>query len=54
MDWFATTSLGAYPTPTPTAAERAIFAVSFGLLDTAPALVISPGGSSLMDMSLLL
>lgn len=34
MDWFAIVSNGTYPTPTPTNAERAAFAVSYGLLDT--------------------
>jgi len=35
MDWFAVASYGAYPTAGSTDAERAIFAVSYGLLDTA-------------------
>jgi hypothetical protein len=38
-DMYAVASLGTYPTPTPTDAQRAIFAVSYGLLDTAPAAV---------------
>ena len=33
MDWLAIVSSGAYPTPTPTAAARAAFAVSYGLLN---------------------
>jgi hypothetical protein len=36
MEWFAIASYGAYPTPTPTDAQRAIYAVSYGLLATAP------------------
>jgi len=32
MDWFAVASLGTYPTPTPTSAERAYYAASWGLL----------------------
>lgn len=39
MDWFAVASYGVFPTPTPTDAERAVFAVSYGLLSTAPAAV---------------
>jgi hypothetical protein len=38
-DALAAVSYGAYPEPTPTGAERAIFAVSYGLLDTAPIFV---------------
>ena len=34
MDWFAVASLGAYPTPTPSASARAAYAASYGLLDT--------------------
>ena len=33
MDWFAVASNGSYPTPAPTAAGRAAFAVSYGLLN---------------------
>ena len=33
MDWFAVVSNGTYPTPAPTAAARAAFAVSYGLLN---------------------
>jgi len=36
MDWFAVISHGTYPTPGSTGAQRAIFAASLGLLDTAP------------------
>ena len=35
MDWFAVVSLGVYPTPTQTGAQRAIYAASFGLLGLA-------------------
>jgi hypothetical protein len=31
MDLFAIASVGAYPTPTPTATQRAAYAVSWGL-----------------------
>ena len=31
MDFFAIASYGAYPTPTPTGAQRAAFAVTYGL-----------------------
>ncbi len=43
-DMFAAASIGTYPTPTPTDAQRAIFAVSYGLLDTAPTSVEAAGG----------
>lgn len=36
IDNFGAISLGTYPTPTPSDAKRAIQAVSFGLLDSAP------------------
>jgi hypothetical protein len=36
LDFMAIISNGTYPTPTPTAAQRAIYAVSFGMLSTAP------------------
>jgi len=35
-DLFAAASLGTYPTPTPTGAQRAAYAVSFGLLGLFP------------------
>jgi hypothetical protein len=31
MDWFAVVSLGAYPTPTPTATERSYYVSTYGL-----------------------
>ncbi len=34
LDFMAIISTGAYPTPTPTAAQRMAFAASYGLLDT--------------------
>ena len=40
-DTYAVASYGTYPDPTPTDAERAVFAVSFGLLDTAPTASVS-------------
>lgn len=43
MDWFAIVSCGTYPTPTPTAAQRAAYAVSYGLLDALPAGDITRG-----------
>lgn len=46
MDWFAIVSLGTYPTPTPTAAQRAIYAASWGLLGTAPAYTVPARGLS--------
>lgn len=36
MDFLAVVSLGSHPTPTPSGAKRAICAVSYGLLVTAP------------------
>jgi hypothetical protein len=41
MDWFAVVSLGAYPSPTPTGAQRAAFGASYGLLDSVSAAVVS-------------
>ena len=35
LDFMAIVTTGTYPTPTPTDAERAISAVSYGLLGTA-------------------
>ena len=35
FDWFAVTSYGAYPTPTPTNTRRSGLAVSMGLLNFA-------------------
>ena len=32
FDWLAVVSNGTYPTPTPTATQRAAYAVSYGLL----------------------
>lgn len=43
MDWFAVASRGSYPTPTPTGAARAAYAVSYGLLDGST-LLITTGG----------
>lgn len=37
MDWFAIASWGAYPTPGVTAAQRAAYAVSYGLLSSVAA-----------------
>lgn len=36
MDFFAIASNGAYPTPTPTAVQRAAYAVTYGLLSLLP------------------
>ena len=36
MDWFAVASWGVFPTPTPSGARRAAYAVSYGLLGTMP------------------
>lgn len=41
MDWFAVVSLGTFPTPTPTAAARAIYAASWGLLGVGPVSVVA-------------
>lgn len=38
MDWLAIVSYGVYPTPTPTEAARAAYAISYGLLGDAPTL----------------
>lgn len=43
MDFFAIASMGAFPTPTPTSVQRAIYAVSYGLLDTAFAVGVGKG-----------
>ncbi len=43
-DMLAVASNGAYPSPTPTDAQRAMFAISYGLLDAAPAAVEAAGG----------
>ena len=48
-DLFAVASYGYYPTPTPTAAARAIFAVSYGLLGTAPTAVAVVGNRARGD-----
>lgn len=53
MDWFAIVSWGTYPTPTPTNSERAAFAVSYGLLDTAP-VAAQGGGSFIISLLTLL
>ena len=37
LDFMAIVSSGAYPTPTPTATQRAAYAVSYGLLNLVPA-----------------
>ena len=52
MEWFAIASYGYYPTPTPTAAARAIYAVSYGLLGTAPTAVALVGGTRFRDWHL--
>jgi len=41
MDYFAVATLGTFPTPTPTDSQRAAYFCSWGLLDTAPALIVS-------------
>ena len=43
-DMFAAASLGTYPTPTPSNAQRAIYAVSYGLLSVAPTGAVEGGG----------
>lgn len=50
MDWFAVVSMGAYPTSTVTAKQRAAYAVSYGLLGLLIELVV--GGGSQMGMSI--
>lgn len=40
MDFMAIVSCGAYPTPTPTDAQRASYAVSYGLLGSVPASLV--------------
>ncbi len=56
MDWFAIVSLGVYPTPTPTGAQRAAYAVSFGLLSVVyeSAVSIIERGLTLMGFGLIL
>lgn len=56
MDFFAVTSTGAYPSPSgsPSAAERAAYAVTRGLLSSLPAPPTSSGGSMFLDLSLLI
>jgi len=46
MDWFAVVSNGTYPTPAPTAAARAAFAVSYGLLNIGAGSLPAPGGGA--------
>ena len=41
LDHFAIASFGAYPTPTPSDAARAAYAVTHGLLGTLPLIVIT-------------
>ncbi len=41
LDFMAIVSNGTYPTPTPTAAARAAYAVSYGLLGVASSVVPS-------------
>jgi hypothetical protein len=36
FDWYAVSSYGAFPTPTPTGTQRAAYGVSYGLLNTIP------------------
>ena len=43
MDYFSVATLGAFPAPTPTDSQRAAYFSSWGLLDTAPALIVSAG-----------
>lgn len=40
MDYLAIVSSGAFPTPTPTASERALYAASYGLLPTTRILTV--------------
>lgn len=40
MDWFAISSYGCYPAPAATAAQRAAYAVSFGLLGIVPEVTV--------------
>ena len=43
LDFFAIASGGSYPTPTPTGAARAAYAVTRGLLGLVPAFVAGVG-----------
>ena len=45
MDWFAVITNGSYPTPAPTAAGRAAFAVSYGLLNIGAGSLPTGGGA---------
>jgi len=39
MDFFAVATLGAFPTPTPTASQRMAYEASYGLLSVVPTIV---------------
>ncbi len=47
LDYMAIVSNGTYPTPTPTATQRAAFAVSWGLLSLLPGAVLTDSKISL-------
>lgn len=49
MDWFAIMTLGAYPTPTPTDAQRAAYGISYGLLGLVSIAVAVNRGASILE-----
>jgi len=48
VDFFAIASRGAYPTPTPTGAQRASYVVTAGLLSLLPSLAVGGFTGSLI------
>lgn len=54
MDFLAIASMGTYPTPTPTDALRAGYAVTFGLLGTMPEGITGYSGGMFMFMDMVM
>jgi hypothetical protein len=44
MDYFAAISMGVYPTPGATGAQRSAYVASYGLLDGLSEMVLAAGG----------
>ena len=53
MDFFAIATLGTYPTPTPTDAQRAAYFCSWGFLGTAPVAASATGKCKAVIIKLL-
>ena len=54
MDWFAIASSGAYPTAGATAAQRAAYGVSYGLLALVPTAIAGGGAKGLGQLGMCL